>query len=481
VIACLGLRRTSPRSLALALFPLLLVVSTAAPAWSQVNVITERYDNARTGSNLNETILNTSNVNVNQFGKLFTQVVDGSLYAQPLYVANVSIPGMGTHNVVYVATMNDVVYAFDADNNLGANASALWTVDFRNPAAGVTAIPMADIDGLWNESIIGNVGIEGTPYIDLNSNTMYLVVCTLENNTNYVQRLHALDITTGAEKFGGPMTISASVPGTGAAASNGTLVFDPQIENQRAALASANGMIFIAWASYGDYFSFHGWVMAYDAQTLQQAGVFCITPNGGDGGIWMSGRAPVIDASGNVYYMTGNGDWNGTTNFGDSFLKFGTGTDTFWLADCFTPDDWATLGSGDVDLGASGPMLLPGTNLLVGGGKESLFYLLTTSSLGHEQTGNGQVPQLFTAGGGYIMGGPTYYYRSTGPGPWMYVWTGSHNLIAFHFNGTTFDTNPVSQSTVVGPSGSQGAGLAVSANGDTPGPRAFIPHPQPSR
>jgi hypothetical protein len=271
----------------LTLFAFLLTMATAAPAWSQISITTERYDTSRTGANLNETILNTSNVNVNQFGRLFSYTVDGSIYAQPLYVPNVSIPGKGTHNVLYVVTMNDVVYAFDADSN----AAPLWSVDFRNPAAGITAPSIVDIVGFDGSNISGNVGIESTPYIDLTSNTMYLLARTLEN-TAFVQSLHALDITSGAEKFGGPVKITASVSGLGAGSSGGTLVFDPKIENQRSSLAFANGLIFIAWGSHEDFFNYHGWVMAYSAQTLKQVAVYCTAPNGTDGGIWMGGARP---------------------------------------------------------------------------------------------------------------------------------------------------------------------------------------------
>jgi hypothetical protein len=221
---------------------ILLTVLLPAAAGAQVSIVTERYDNARTGANLGETILNTSNVNVSQFGKLFSYTVDGSIQAQPLYVPNVAIAGQGTHNVLYVVTMNDVLYAFDADSN-SVNGGLLWSVDFRNSAAGVTPIPITDIVGHNDGNIVGNVGIESTPTIDLSTNTIYLVARTKEvsgGNTNYVARLHALDITTGVEKFGGPVVIEASVP----------LTFDPIHQNQRSSLALVNGMVLFSWASH---------------------------------------------------------------------------------------------------------------------------------------------------------------------------------------------------------------------------------------
>ena len=292
---------------------------------AQTSVTMERNDTSRTGANLNETILNTSNVNVSQFGKLYSYSVDASIYAQPLYVPNVEIPGQGvTYNVLYVATMNDSIYAFNADSN-AVNGGILWSANFTNPSAGVTAIPIANIVDSNALNIVGNVGIESTPVIDLTSNTIYLVARTMEvsgSTTNYVARLHALDITTGAEKFGGPVVIQGSVPGSGQGSSAGTLTFSPFFQNQRSGLALVNGLVVFSWASHEDLYDWHGWVMAYNAQTLAQTGIFCSTPNGENAGIWMGGRAPVVDSSGNVYYTTGNGDWDGVSSFGDSLVKF---------------------------------------------------------------------------------------------------------------------------------------------------------------
>src|SRR5579883_168722 len=298
--------RRVPPPLSVWCFCLLFV----SAAWSQQSVLSQRYDNARTGANLSELTLTTANVNVNQFGKLFSLSVDGSTQAQPLYVPNVPIPGKGTHNVLYVATMNDKVYAFDADNNAGANASPLWMRDFTNAAAGITAVPITDIACACN--VVGNVGIESTPVIDPASETIYLLARTKENGS-YFQRLHALDITSGAERPGSPVAIHASV---------GSATFDPLIENQRSSLAIANGKVYIAWASHEDSHAYHGWIMAYNAQTLAQSAVFCVTPSGTWGGVWESGWAPSIDANSDVYYISGNGTWDGKTEFGESFLKF---------------------------------------------------------------------------------------------------------------------------------------------------------------
>ena len=439
----------------------LLTVLLPATAAGQVSVVTERYDNARTGANFGETILNTSNVNVSQFGMLFSYPVDGSIQAQPLYVPNVAVAGQGTHNVLYVVTMNDVLYAFDADS-ISVNGGLLWSVDFRNQSAGVTPIPITDIVGHNNGNIVGNVGIESTPTIDLGTNTIYLVARTKEvsgTNTNYVARLHALDITTGAEKFGGPVVINAKSPPT----------FDPLHQNQRSSLALANGLVLFSWASHEDLNVWYGWIMAYNAQTLQQASAFCTTPGDSLGGVWMAGRAPVVDGNGNVYYASGNGGWDGVSNFGDSVMKFITTGGILSLSDYFTPDDYAALASDDLDLGSSGPMLIPGTNLLLHGGKTSIFYLMSLSNLGHEQAGNNQIVQSFSTTGSEIHGGPVFWNRTTGAGPTMYVWPNNISLEAYQFNGSKFNTNPISQSTVLAPNGDSGGVLTLSANGSTAG------------
>ena len=442
----------------------LIVLLTAViptTAVGQVSVVTEGYDNARTGANLAETVLNTSNVNVGQFGKLFSYTVDGSIYAQPLYVPNVPVAGQGTHNVLYVVTMNDVLYAVDADSN-SVNGGTLWSVDFRNPTAGVTAIPITNIVGHNNGNIVGNVGIESTPVIDLSSNTLYLVARTTEvsgSTTNYIARLHAIDITNGSEKFGGPVAIQTSSLHT----------FDSLHQNQRSSLALANGMVLFSWASHEDLNVWYGWIMAYNAQTLQQSSVFCTTPGDSAGGVWMSGRAPAVDSGGNVYYASGNGGWDGVSNFGDSVLKFTTTGGTLALADYFTPSDYAALASGDLDLGSSGPLLIPGTNLLVQGGKESIFYLMSLSSLGHEAAGNNQIVQSFSTTGSEIHSGPVFWNRTSGAGPTMYVWPNNVSLQAYQFNGSTFNANPISQSVISAPFGDSGGVLTLSANGSTAG------------
>jgi hypothetical protein len=450
---------------------LLIGFAASAVAQTQTSITTERYDNSRTGAYLNERSLNVSNVSVGQFGKLFSFSVDGSVQAQPLYVPGVAIPGKGTHNVLYVATMNDALYAFDADNS---NGGLLWSDDFRNPSAGVTPIPITDLVGTNTLNIVGNVGIESTPVIDLSTNTLYLVARTKEvsgRSTNYVARIHAIDITLGSEKFGGPSApIQASVPGTGNASSGGVLNFDPKLQNQRSSLALANGLIVFAWGSHEDLTPWHGWIMAYNAQTLQQAFVFCTSPNGLNGGVWMAGRGPVVDATGNVYYVSGNGDYTpGSNDYGDTVMKLSTAGGTLSLVDWFTPDSFQILYTGDRDLGSTGPILIPGTNLLVTSGKDSSIYVMNASNMGHEQTGNGQIVQDFGTIGGEVKGGLIFWNRTSGAGPTMYVWPDNISLQAYHFNGTTLDSIPISQSTVKAASGNSGGVLTISANGSTPG------------
>jgi hypothetical protein len=358
--------------------------------------------------------------------------------------------------------MNDAVYAYDADSS-----SVFWHIFIGDQVSGGGPVPIADITSP-GQNITGNVGIESTPVIDLSTNTMYLVARTKEPGSNcgavngiYCQRLHALDITTGTEKFGGPVVIAAT---------SGGLIFDPLHHNQRASLALANGQIYIAWASHEDQNVWYGWIMSYNAATLQQTGVF--VPSQLGNGVWMSGRAPAIDASGNVYYMTGNGSWDGTRNFSESILKFSAGTGLS-LLDWFTPDNYAYLDGNDLDFGASGPLLVPGTSLVVGGGKNGVFYVASTGSLGHMQSGNGQIVQSLNNSGGYIKSGPVYWSRSGGAGPWMYDWSdgsgGGDVLKAYHFNGTTFDPTPISRSTITAPGGNSGGVLTLSANGGTPG------------
>src|SRR6516164_2232088 len=237
-----------------------------------VNVLTYQYSNTRTGANLEETILTPANVNASQFGKLFSQNVDGYIYGQPLYLSGVTIPGNGTHNVVYVVTEHDSVYAFDADSN----TPALWQTNFLDPASGVTSVPASDTNCT---QIVPEIGITSTPVIDAEAGTIYVVAMTKESGS-YVQRLHALDIATGAERSGSPVVVQASVAGTGEGGT--TVVFQPKNYKQRPGLLLLNGVVYTMWSSHCDIGTYHGWIIGYDALTLRQIAVYNSTPNGNE-------------------------------------------------------------------------------------------------------------------------------------------------------------------------------------------------------
>lgn len=356
-------------------------------------------DDGRTGQNLNETVLTTGNVNSAQFGKLFSYTVDGQIYAQPLYVSNVNVSGVGVRNVVYVVTEHDSVYAFDAD---GLSSSPLWSVSFINPAAGVTTLSNSDVGGCSN--ISPEIGITSTPVIDPLTSTMYVLARTRETSgstTSYVQKLHALNIASGAEVSGSPVTIQASVQG-----STGTVTFNPQTQNQRAGLFIANGVVYIAWASHCDYKPFNGWIIGYNTSSLQQAAVYNTTPDGEEGGIWQSGAAPAVDSFGNIYVMNGNGTFDANTggsDYGEALEKLAPSGGTLTVADYFTPSNYESLNESDLDLGGGGPLLLPDqptqpTQLMVASGKEGAIYLLDRTNLGKYSPSANQILQCFPAG-----------------------------------------------------------------------------------
>ncbi len=428
-------------------------ICLSSSAQNPINVVTQHNDSARTGANLNETILTTANVNSTQFGKLFTRAVDAEIYAQPLYVAGVAIPGQGIHNVVYAATMNNSVYAYDADDPTAS--SPLWSVNLGAP------VPAKDVQCCCTD-ISTQIGILSTPVIDLATGTIYLVSRNKNSDGTYHQWLNALDITTGAQKFTGPTEIKATY---------GTLTFNPKIQNQRPALLLANGIIYIAWASHNDCGAYHGWVMGYDAATLSQASVYVDTATGTKGGIWQGGQGPTVDASGNVYVVTGNGSFNGAgttaaTNLGNSVVRLtvpaGGGLN---MTDYFTPYNYDTLNAQDMDLGCGGILGIPGTNLLVTGSKQGNLYLLDSNNLGHFHAGsNTNAVQTFGAASGHIHGSPVYY-NSPVNGATVYVWSENDYLKAFSFNGTSLNTTPVAYSPMQVPAGMPGAFMSISSSG----------------
>jgi outer membrane protein assembly factor BamB len=431
---------------------------TPFPAQAQVSVTTHHNDVSRTGQNLNETVLNTSNVNLNQFGKLFACPVDGQIYAQPLYVAQVTISST-THNVVYVATENNSVYAFDADNG-----TQLWHVNLGTP------VPSSNISSTYKD-LTPVIGITGTPVIDPASSTLYLVAKTKDTSNNtYHQNLHALDITTGVEKPGSPVEITASVSGSGSGSSGGTIAFQPLYQLNRPGLLLLNGMIYIAFGSHGDIGPYHGWVLGYNASTLEQTAVFNSTPNGSEAAIWQGGQGLVADAA-NIYFMTGNGSFDantGGTGYGDSVVKLGTLTGLS-VSDYFTPDNQGALNQSDLDLGSGGPILLPETTSIVGGGKDGILRLIDTAGMGEYNSVFDADLQEFQATSGKIMIGPIYW-NSPKNGPVLYLWGPGDYLKAFEFLNGSFQTTPISQSSMISPSGnSNAAALSLSANASTSG------------
>ena len=414
----------------------------------------------RTGQNLNETTLTTANVNSSTFGKLFSRHLDGFVYAQPLYESGVSIPRKGVHNVVFVATEHDSVYAFDADSNTGSNRNPLWRRSFLGH--GVRTVPSRDT---LTTDLVPEVGITGTPVIDPATGTMYVVVKTKEGSgktVHYVQRLHALDITTGAEKLGGPVVIQATVPGTGDGNDgNGNVAFDPLREAQRAALTLVNGVVYVAWASHGDNGPYHGWVMGYDATTLQQVAVFNDTPNGGLGGIWMSGGGLSSDGNGNLFLATGNGTFDSSGDLGDSILRLST-ANGLTVADSFTPANEATLAAQDNDLGSGGPLLLPDQpgatphELLVGG-KDGTLWLANRDQLGGFNSAVNQVVQQISGSPGGYFDTPSYFNGN------VYVHAPGDSLSQYTLSNGQLPATPTA--TAPGQFGFPGATASISANG----------------
>lgn len=440
--------------------------TTPAPVAAPVSVTTYHYDNTRSGLNSQETTLTPANVNIGSFGKLFTFKVDGEIYGQPLYVPNVTVGG-ATHNVVYVATEHDGVFAFDAD---GKTTAPLWQTSFINPSAGVTTVdsktdfPEANgpYDDIWPE-----IGITSTPVIDASTGTMYVVAKTKENG-KFVQRLHALDITSGAEKFGGPVVINAKMPGKGVVNDgNGNIVFDSRIANQRSALLLLNGTVYLAFASHGDYDPFLGWVLGYDAHTLQQTVVWAPTPDGAGGGIWESGDGPAADSAGNIFLAVANGDYNaysGGRDYGDSAVNLKQSNGTLQVQDWFTPYDFQQLNDLDHDLGSGGAILLPDQasgpgHLMVAGGKGGTLYVINRDNMGHNHVAdNNQIVQQIALPGG-LFGVPAAW------GNRLYVQSLKSPLQCYTNNGGQFTLTSNSGQTFSYP----GSSPAVSSNGSNSG------------
>jgi len=416
----------------------LLLLSLAAAG--QVAVTTYHNDNYRSGVNSNETVLTPTNVNEVQFGKLLALPVEGYVYAQPLYVPGVIVNGV-MHNVVYVATEHDQVYAFDA--NTGA---LLWQTSFIGTFGNRQIEPLSTNDDLGGcSNLVPEVGITGTPVIDLGRQQLYVVAATKEivgNNTTIYQRMHVLDIRSGAENLTNPFfaaPIQARTPGTGSGSVDGYLSFDPRLQNQRSALALSNGMVFVAWAAHCDTIPYHGYVMGFNAGSARPNGVIVTTPDGYDGGIWASGSGPAVDAVGNVYVPTGNGlfDANlGGRDYGDSILRLSWAGIWPVVADYFTPWDQAMLDAYDIDLASGGILLLPDQpgapypHLLVQVGKEGTIDLVHRDNMGHfNPGGDTQIVQTLPEDALYGVWGALAMWNNN-----LYIGSVGAPLSAFYYD-----------------------------------------------
>ena len=437
-------------------------------------VFTYHNDLARDGSNTSEYALTLMNVNSATFGKLFSCTADGAIYAQPLWVANLTING-AQHNVVFAATQHESLYAFDAD---ASPCVQLWHVNLIDSAhggtTGETSVPSGVsgfLVGGTSGDITPEVGVTGTPVIDPSTNTLYVVSkSVIVSGPTFFQRLHAIDLATGNEKFSGPVPIDQSVTYPGTAEGGTTVTFDPGQQNQRPGLALANGIVYIAWASHEDAPWYYGWVVGYNASTLARVSVLNVTPNVHYGGIWMGGGAPAADSSGNLYLITGNGIFDATNatapnnDYGDSFLQLSS---ALKITSYFTPTDYLS-DENDQDFGAGGSAVvlnLPsGTlkHLVIGGGKDMVLYLLNGDSMGG--LGDANARQNFSIGSAIFATGAfwnNHFYIAGVNGP----------LLSYSFDGTTnlFITTASSQSAPAAPFGFPGATPSVSANGSANG------------
>ena len=470
-----------------------LLSSALGGAWAQVAVLTQHNDNARTGANTHEAALAPYNVNLGQFGKLFTYTLDDQTYSQPLYVPHLTMSVDGQmHNVVLVTTVSNSVYAWDADSNLANGGLPLWHVNLMPSGARPPNIQDMSALGACGHNyhdFAGNIGIVGTPVIDAANNVIYLVARTVEAGA-FVQRLHALDIRSGTEISGGPIIITGSYDG---------LMFTPfsappspgQLQNQRSALTLVNGVLYIAWSSHCDYGNYHGWVMGYNAGNLSQITAWNDSPTGSLAGIWQGGQGATVDDAGNLYFLTGNGTWDGNVDFGESAIKLTPGsTGTLSVGTYFTPWNYLQLNNGDSDLGSAGAVLIPGTRLLAGGGKQGMLYVMDTDAMGGITTGApDNVVQEFQAtfiqnGGAtlHIHGGPVFFAAPSAQ--YLYLWGENDHLRAYQYfnpagafpeggggpppSGPLFNSTAAAQSTTLVPqvgTGMPGGFLSTSSNG----------------
>jgi PQQ-like domain len=405
---------------------------------SGIDVTTQHNDSARTGAVANERILTPSNVTKATFGKLFSRSLDGQVYAQPLYVG-----GVGGKNVVYVATEHNSVYAFDAD----ADHDSLWHAHLG------PAVPASDTQcGV----ITPEIGITSTPVIDLAAKTIFVSAKTKENG-HFIHRLHALDLATGKEKPNSPVVITASAR----TKSGAVVTMDPLKHMNRPGLLLSNGTLYLGFASHCDGDPYKGWIVAYDAASLRQKAVHVDTPDGSRGGVWHGGVGLGADAKGDVYYVSGNGTFDGATNFGESIVKLHPTSSALQVATSFTPFDFQQLNDEDLDIGSTGALLIPGTNSLVAGGKTGIYYVVDRDRMGGVVANDAQIVQKFRGTTGPAFGGPAFFGAS------LYLWGVNDVLKAFHFDGKKFGTSPKVHANVH--AGYPGGQISVSANGTSAG------------
>ena len=446
---------------------------------AQVNVIMNHNDLKRTGWNRNETILAQDNVGFGNFGKIFSRDVDDQIYAQPLVLSNVSIGG-GTHNIVIVATVNNSLYAFDADDSSVNNP--YWHSNLTYDAVHYRAIKNTDMtdacDGNYKD-FSGKMGIVGTPVIDTASNTLYVVSRSVTKGMPrvFVQYLHAIDVTTGNEKSGSPVYITATYPGNGSGNVDGMLTFNQQKQNQRAGLLLYDGVVYICWASHCDWTPYQGWVIGYDATSLEQKYVYNTAPGGGLAGIWMSGQPPSVDDDGNIYLTTGNGttgvngDPNDTTNRGSSLIKLSNKSGKLKVVDFFTPMNYTYLNDYDWDYGVNGALLIPGTHLSLSGSKDGGLYVIDNSHMGGATADNSNVIQRLNMGLSnvtntrHLYGGPVYF-KDEHNNEFIYGWAGYSCLKQIPFVRSTmqFDTLNTKSGNAVISGWMPGAMLSLSSN-----------------
>jgi len=429
-------------------------------------VVTYHNDQARTGQNPSETTLTPANVTSSTFGKLAFISVDGKVDAQPLYLSNLSIPGGGTRNMLYVATEHDSVYGFDADTG-----SALWQVSLL--ASGETTS-----DNRGCGQVTPEIGVTSTPVIGRKAGphgTVYVVAMSKDGMGNYFQRLHALDAATGAEQFGGPHNIQAKFPGAGDNSSGGNVIFDPKQYKERAGLLLLNGVVYTTWASHCDIRPYTDWILSFDASTLAAVSVLNVTPNGNEGSNWASGAGPAADSAGNIYFLNANGSFDGTLNasgfpaqgdFGNAFLKLSTTSRQLAVADYFEMFNQAQENATDADLGSGGALLLPDLtdgsghvrHLALGAGKDANIYVVDRDNMGKFNSSANNIYQEITGAlGGSIFSMPAYFNGTVYFGP-----VGS-TIKAFTISNALLPGSPTKQTGNSFPY--PGATPAVSANG----------------